>query len=142
MTNSYTYRMRTGRMIGVGVLRKIGMTLVVVLLGYLAFHLIATRSNKHHWDGVCMDGLINLQRSWIRDGQPGEYDVARYYQSPSPIVRFYADTNQYVVNGQSVNGLFAAEYAWEDESVVFLVIRDGTLFQRRGKQSLRRLDQR
>lgn len=131
-------------MIGVRILRKIGMTLVVVLLGYLVFILIATRSNKHYWDAVCINGLQNLHRSWMVDGRPGEYDIAQYYQSPCRIVRFYAETNQYEVNGRTINALFAAEYAWEGESVVFLVMHDGTLIQRRGKQLLKpaRLDQR
>lgn len=129
-------------MIGVGLLRKIGMTLAVVLLGWLAYCHIATRLNRHHWDGVCIDGLMNLRRSWVKDGQPSEYDVVRYYQSPSPIVRFYVDTNQFAVNGHSVHGLFAAEYAWEGESVFFLIGRDGTLFRRRDKQSWSRLNPR
>lgn len=129
-------------MIGVGLLRKIGMTAAVVLFGWLAYCLIATHLNRHHWDGVCRDGLMNLLRAWIEDGQPSEYDVVRYYRSPSPIVRFSVDTNQYAVNGHFVHGLFAAEYTWEGESVFFLISRDGALFQRRDKQPWSRLNLR
>jgi hypothetical protein len=125
-------------MIGNGLVRKVGVLLVVALLGYLAFFFIANRSNKHHWDGVCMNVLVNLHRSWIADGRPAEYDVARYYQSPNTIVRFSADTNRYMVDGRTVDALFAAEYMWDKRPVVFLVTPDGMLFERRGRQLVRR----
>jgi hypothetical protein len=126
------------RIIGGGVVRKVGVVLVVALLGYLAFFFITNRLNKHHWDGVCMEVLMNLHQSWTADGRPAKYDVVRYYQSPSTIVRFYTDTNRYMVDGRTVDALFAAEYVWDKRPVVFLVTTDGELFERRGERLLRR----
>lgn len=125
-------------MVGDSVVRKVGVVLVVALLGYLAFHFIASRSNKHHWDAVCLDGLVNLHRSWTADGRPAKYDVARYYQSPSTIVRFSVDTNRYTVDGRTVDALFAAEYVWDKRPVVFLVTTNAVLLERRGERLLRR----
>jgi hypothetical protein len=121
-------------MITVGALRKMGITLVIILISYIAFHLTASWLNKRHWDGVCINMLLKLHRSWTADGKPDRYDVTRYHQSPSIIIRLYADTNRYTLDGQTTEAIFAAEYSWGKKPVVFFVTRDGLIFERPEKE--------
>ncbi len=101
------------------------LTLVTFCVGA---RLAATHLNKRHWDHVAMSILVNLHRSWRKDGQPNSYEVQRYY-SGDGFVRCEVDTNQYSADHGKVGGLFRAEYFLGDKPIIFVIDRDGRIFR-------------
>lgn len=118
------------------------MAVATLLLCYGAFVLVSTHATKRYWDDLLLECLINLRKSWVVAGEPQAYNVADYHRSGDSFLHFDRDSTEYDVNGQTAKGLFEGKYAWRGRPVVFVIMQDGSVYERVGDRLVLRFGKR